>query len=221
MDVFHTSSADNWVSSSTPTAKLTKAGGATDDVLGEVVAMSASGTTAAATAIGAAGEAGASYVYHVADESSWATSSTPTATLTNSAGVAGDALGVGLALSGDGATALVGAPGATQEVGAADVFHVADESSWATTSSPTAILTDDALLHAGCIVPNLKGMYLPEARFVLKSLGCSVGEVDNAYAPFKIGRIIKQKPPAGTVLPLGSKINLVRSLGPWHKGIAG
>jgi len=217
VDVFRASAEDNWVSSNTPTAILTNAAGKSDDLLGVAVAVSASGTTAVATGYGVGKETGAAYIYHVASEAGWASSSVPTAILTNSAGVSQDALGVGVTLSGDGATALVGAPGFSSFIGAADVFHASGESSWATSSTPNAILTDADLLNARCIVPNVKGLYLGQARSVLRAFGCRTGQVDNAYAKVKQGRVISEHPKAGTILPLGAKVSLTISLGAWHK----
>ena len=217
VDVFHASAENNWGSTSTPTATLTNAGGKSGDFLGVAVAMSASGTTGEFSAYGVGHETGAAYIYHVASEAGWATSSAPTATLSNSAGVPNDALGVGVALSGDGATALVGAPGFSKFVGAADVFHASGQSTWATSSTPNATLTDSDLLNARCIVPNLKGLFLREAKSVLRAVGCRAGAVDNAYAKVREGRVIAEHPIAGTILPLGGKVNLTVSLGAWHK----
>ena len=69
-----------------PTATLSKLGGASGDVFGTSVAISADGTTAVIGAPGVNSSTGAAYVFHVSGDGSWVTSSTPTATLTNSAG---------------------------------------------------------------------------------------------------------------------------------------
>ena len=77
--------------------------------------------------------------------SAWVSTSTPTSTL--SIGVQNEYLGESLALSGDGTTALSGAPsiynGTTS--GAAFVFHVAADSDWASTptSTPVSMLTNN------------------------------------------------------------------------------
>ncbi len=135
--VFHVSSEGSWSSSSTPTATLTNSSGGSDDGLGNAVALSPDGTTALIGAPGVNNSAGAAYVFHVASEGSWASSSTPTATLTHSSGASGDTLGGAVAVSRDGTTALIGAPGA----GAAYVFHASAEGSWSSSSTPTATLT--------------------------------------------------------------------------------
>jgi hypothetical protein len=109
--------------------------------------MSADGTTAL---IGADG-ASSAYVFHVTAEGSWASSSSPAATLANSGGAAGDEFGDSAALSADGTTALIGADGANsaQGTGAADVFHVTGEGTWASSSSPAATLTGPAAVKGG------------------------------------------------------------------------
>ena len=140
--VFHVSGDGSWVTSSTPTATLTNSAGASFDVLGTSVAISADGTTAVIGAPGVSSNTGAAYVFHVSGEGSWATSSTPTATLTNSGGASGDLFGTSVALSADGTTAVIGAYGVSSFTGAAYVFHVSGEGSWATTSAPTATLTN-------------------------------------------------------------------------------
>src|SRR5205823_3948112 len=81
-------------------------------------------------------------VFHSSGEASWATTSTPTATLTNPTGFPGDGFGVNVTVSNDGTTALLFAPGVNGQRGAAYVFHVADAGSWLSSSTPTATLTN-------------------------------------------------------------------------------
>ena len=126
-----------WTTTSTPTATLTASGG----YFGMSVALSADGTTAVIGAASVSRAHGAAYVFHVSGEASWATSSTPMAILTNS-GAPGDYFGQSVALSTDGTTAVIGATGVSGGIGAAYVFHVSGEASWATTSPTTAILTN-------------------------------------------------------------------------------
>src|SRR5579885_995102 len=85
--------------------------GAAGYMVGWADSVSADGTTELVGAPGVAGGKGAVYVYHVSDAGSWTSSSTPVATLTSKAGKIGDALGYSVALSPDGTTAFVGAPG--------------------------------------------------------------------------------------------------------------
>lgn len=136
--VFHAASAAAWASTSTPTATLHNSLQSQDDLgAGFIVALSADGTTALVSDDGNASGGGA-YVFHVSTEDSWASSATPTASLSNAASGTKDDLGGSLALSGDGMVAVLGAPGA----GAVDVFRSSAEAAWATTSTPTAILTN-------------------------------------------------------------------------------
>ena len=145
--VFHVSSEGSWAGSSAPTATLTTAAGATGQSFGMSVGLSADGTTALIGAFGAnaaSSDTGAAYVFHVSSEGSWASSSTPTATLTNAAGASGDAFGCSVALSADGTTALIGAYVVNSQTGAAYVFQVPSEGSWTTSSAPTATLSSGA-----------------------------------------------------------------------------
>ncbi len=128
-----------WSSSSAPTATLSQ--GASDALFGWSVAMSGDGTTALVGAPDVGSGTGAAYIFHVTSEGSWATSSSPAATLSYSGGADGDQFGASVALSTDGTTALVGAPVVSLGIGAAYVFHVASEASWSSSSSPATTLT--------------------------------------------------------------------------------
>jgi hypothetical protein len=144
VDVFHSSSESSWSSSSTPTATLTDGAGAADDSLGSSVAISSDGTTGLVGAAGVNSYTGAAYIFRASSESSWSSTSAPTATLTDGAGAVEDSLGFSVAISSDGTTALVGALGVSNGRGAVDVFHSSSESSWSSSSTPTATLTDGA-----------------------------------------------------------------------------
>jgi len=141
--VFHVSSENAWASTSTPTATLSNAAepGSDAEAGWSEIALSGDGTTALLGAAGSVSRAGRAYLFHVASEAAWTSSSTPTAILSKASGVAHDRLGWGVALSGDGTTAFLGAPGVKGNTGAVDVFHVADAASWASSSTPVAILT--------------------------------------------------------------------------------
>jgi hypothetical protein len=136
--IFHAAAEGSWANSSSPTATLTHTGGGEEE-LGGAVTLSADGTTALVGApwAGPTTEHGNAYIFHAASEGAWANSSSPTATLTDSGG-SEEAVGSSVALSADGTTALVGAFGA----GAAYIFRATAESSWASASTPVAILTD-------------------------------------------------------------------------------
>ncbi|HKD94536.1 MAG TPA: PASTA domain-containing protein [Gaiellaceae bacterium] len=208
VDVFRAAGEGAWASSSTPAATLTNASGSRHDLLGHGVAVSADGTTAVVTAPGVKRKAGASYVFHVTDEGAWTSSAAPNATLTDSTGGRNGRLGVGLASSADGATVLVGAPGIDWNTGAADVFHVSDASSWLTSSTPAATLTNSALPHLDCVVPRLVGLRLAPARVALKDANCRLGKVTEVRSRAKKGRIVSQSPAPGSHLAPRSKVNV-------------
>ena len=126
--------------SSTPTATLSDAAlTGTGAEFGYAVSLSGDGTTALVGAPKAGHDQ--ADVFHVSGEGGWATSSSPTATLT---ATGRSALGTAVALSSDGTSALVGDPFAGSS-GRTDVFAVATEASWTTAASPTAALSDASL----------------------------------------------------------------------------
>ena len=57
-----------------------------------------------------------------------------------------------------------------------------------------------------CVVPKLKGKTLKKAKKALKTAHCRLGEVKPKGET--TGKVKKQKPKAGTVLPVGSKVNI-------------
>jgi hypothetical protein len=205
VDVFHSSGEGAWISTSTPTAVLTGPSGIN---FGEVLTLSSDGKAALVFSPFVHGVRGATYIFQASGEGAWASSSTPTATLTNSAGIHGDSLGDAGALSADGATVLAGAPGVDSNTGAADVFHVADESSWATSSTPNAIVTDTALAH--CVVPKLKGLPIDSAEFALVLGRCKVGKISKVHVTAKKrrGRVLSQSKKPGRRLAIGAKVNV-------------
>lgn len=139
--VFHASSESAWTSTSKPTATLSNTGESKSDLaVGAAVAISGDGTTVLLSDSGNPNGGGA-FLYHVAAENSWNSSTTPTAVLSDIHSGANDALGNAVALSGDGTVALLGAPGAKSNTGAVDVFRSAGEAAWGTATTPTATLT--------------------------------------------------------------------------------
>jgi hypothetical protein len=195
-----------WQSTSTPSATLTDAGAPAYALLGAEAAVSPDGTTALVGAFGHRHFRGAASVFHVAYEGDWVTTSAPAATLTNSAGRANDDLGWAAAISADGATALLGAPGVRFGTGAAQVAHVADASSWASVSAPTATLTVKAL-HA-CVVPALQGLTVRAAKSALKARSCRLGKVERVHAKGKKGRVVSQSRPWAWRMSIGAKVNV-------------
>ncbi len=207
VDVFHASSEAAWATTSTPTATLTRGGGAANSGFGDSVAVSNDGTTALVTAPGVSSKRGAAYIYRASGEAAWADSSAPAATLTNAGSHANDFMGFG-DLSSDGATALLGAPGVQSGTGAADVFHVADESSWSSSSAPDAIVTVKSL--AACVVPRLKGLKLPAVKYALAVGRCGLGKVAKVRTKTKKsrGRVLSQNHKAGKRLAIGAKVSV-------------
>ncbi len=204
VDVFRASGEDAWASTSTPAATLTNAGGSGGDDFGTRLSVSSDGTTALVTGYGVDGGRGAAFIFHVASEGAWASTSAPTATLTSSGAHADDEMGAA-ALSGDGATALGGAPFVLHATGAAYVFHVADAGSWASSSAPNATLTVKAL--AACTVPKLKGLKLSAAKQALAAGRCRLGTVTKVHARTKSrGRVVSQSKKPGTRLAIGAKV---------------
>lgn len=206
VDVFHASGEAVWASTSTPTATLTNSGGSAGDGFGVVAAVSADGTTALVTAPGLHHLRGAAYVFRASGEGAWASSSAPTATLADSGAHPKDLLGLGSALSADGATALVGAPGVRFQTGAVDGFHVSDASSWVSSSTPTAILTDSALDQ--CVVPQLKRLTVSAAKSALAARSCRLGKVKRVHAKGKKGRVVSQSSKPGSRLAVGAKVGV-------------
>jgi len=149
--VYHVSAADAWTSSSTPTAILSDPDSNADayfDYFGNALALSGDGTLAVIASLGADSNAGAVHVFHASGEAAWASTSTPTATLTDATvawGPGGDEeledYFVRVAVSADGTSVLVLAPGVNTTRGAAYIFHASSEGAWASSSTPTATLT--------------------------------------------------------------------------------
>jgi hypothetical protein len=210
VEVFHVAAADSWATSSTPTAILTRKGSAGGDYLGYVVRVSTDGSTVVASAVGTAKFAGTVAVFHASDEGSWATTSTPTALLTEPARHAGDVLGLGLAISTDGTAVLAGAPGFNWDTGNADVFHVADASSWLTNSRPAATLKNSKLPKPVCIVPQLKDAPLEYAKVALVYYDCRLGKVTRVHVKSKRLRndVVAQSPGPGRHRHAGWKVNI-------------
>jgi hypothetical protein len=139
--LYHVASAAAWTPSSTPTAILSNASGASYDRLGFGAALSGDGTTAFLGAFGVNGYRGAVDVFHVLNANLWISSSAPAAILTNGGAAKNSYLGTALAASADGTTVVAGADGGA---GAADVFRASAEDAWTSSSTPTAALTDSS-----------------------------------------------------------------------------
>lgn len=69
--------------------------------------------------------------------------------------------------------------------------------------------------YEGCVVPKLKEKPLKAVRKVLDRRKCMLGEVRKRYgATSKTGRVKRQHPRRGTVLPLGGKVEVALWLDP-------
>lgn len=145
--VFSAPSADAWTTSP-PAATLTSGATTARQHFGAATALSSDGATALIGADGDARTAGAVYVFHVAAPTSWATSPSPAATLTSGPRAAGDGVGRSVALSSDGATALVGAIQPSYPLAngaeAAYIFTAPSADAWSTSSTPAALASNKA-----------------------------------------------------------------------------
>lgn len=117
-------------------------------VYGRLAATDAAGTKMASLFKVVGGQA--QVVVRVSSRDDWPItvdptwSSMPTAALTNTAGVNGDTFGYIVAISADGTTAIVGAPGVNTAAGAAYIFRSSGTGSWSSSSAPIATLNDPA-----------------------------------------------------------------------------
>jgi hypothetical protein len=203
VDVFRASGEAAWATTSTPTATLSNPEGS-GDFFGAGVALSTDGTTALVSAPKADETSGCAFVFRVAGEGSWVSSSEATAVLHNSGARPKDVLGTSSALASDGKTVLLGAPGVRFLTGAADVFHVSAASSWASTFTPTAVLTDSALNR--CVVPKLKGRTVPAARVALRVRSCRLGRVTRVRSNARKGRVVSQSRKPGSRPAVGTRV---------------
>ena len=65
-----------------------------------------------------------------------------------------------------------------------------------------------------CIVPNVRGRSFRQAKAAIVRAHCATGRVRKAFSrTVRRGRVLSQRPAAGTRLPRGSKVNLVMSKG--------
>ena len=65
-----------------------------------------------------------------------------------------------------------------------------------------------------CVVPNVKGKTLAQARRLLASKRCALGSVTKGYSQkVKKGRVISQRPSVGRRLPRGTKVHVKVSRG--------
>ena len=83
-----------------------------------------------------------------------------------------------------------------------------------TRGADVAFTTPAAPAPAPCIVPKLKGKKVKAARKALAKAHCGVGKVKRSFSgKVKKGRVIKQGPKPGKVLPAGGKVRITVSKG--------
>jgi beta-lactam-binding protein with PASTA domain len=69
-----------------------------------------------------------------------------------------------------------------------------------------------------CVVPNVIGKLLPKAKVRIAQAHCRVGTVRRKPSTLKKkGRVLAQKPRAGTKLKNGARVNLTVGKGPKGK----
>ena len=67
----------------------------------------------------------------------------------------------------------------------------------------------DDYVYRACVVPAIKGKTLKRAKSALRRGGCKLGHVKRVNAPAKkVGKVLKQKPPAGKVLAPGARVRI-------------
>jgi len=76
-----------------------------------------------------------------------------------------------------------------------------------------AVLRTFNLGHATCVVPNVVGATLRTARARVTRAGCAVGKVIWRPASKRKGRVVAERPRAGTRLAAGGRVRLVMSRG--------
>jgi Pro-kumamolisin, activation domain/PASTA domain/IPT/TIG domain/Divergent InlB B-repeat domain len=80
------------------------------------------------------------------------------------------------------------------------------------TNGPLTVTAKFALEN--CVVPNVKGKTLSAARRALEAHLCSVGKIKRAFSnTVRTGRVISERPSAGSHLPHGGKVSLTLSDG--------
>jgi hypothetical protein len=125
-----TEPAGGWADMTSPTARLTDSSAGALDHLGQSVGISGNTVVAGAHGNGKA-------IVWVAPDGGWADTSTPTATLTDSA-ISGNT-GFGSAVAIDGTTVVVGDPANSGAGGGAFVYEMPG-GGWASSDTPTAVL---------------------------------------------------------------------------------
>jgi hypothetical protein len=137
-------SAGNWSN----IAELTNSSATYGD-FGYRIALSSDGSVLLIGYVGFGGYKGAACIYN-RPGSTWSNMSTPTATLSNSGGVAWDMFGCSVGLSNDGSIALIGANGAPYNSGSGPgraYIYSRPGSTWSNMSTPTATLSNSGGLN--------------------------------------------------------------------------
>jgi IPT/TIG domain/PASTA domain len=75
-----------------------------------------------------------------------------------------------------------------------------------TLAGTSAAVSADRFTYEGCVVPKVKGKTLKRSKSALRRADCKVGTVQHRKG--KRGKVIKQNPKPGKILPPGSKVNV-------------
>lgn len=68
----------------------------------------------------------------------------------------------------------------------------------------------DDFVYTACVVPKLKNRTLKLAKKLIRRRGCKLGHVKKVEAPTakKVGKVLKQQPKPGKILPPGARVRL-------------
>lgn len=68
----------------------------------------------------------------------------------------------------------------------------------------------DDYTYLACVVPNVRNRPLKQAKRLLKRRGCKLGHVKRVDAPDpnKVGKVLKQQPKPGKILPPGARVRV-------------
>jgi hypothetical protein len=75
-----------------------------------------------------------------------------------------------------------------------------------TLAGTSTTVSDDRFTYEGCVVPKVKGKTLKRSRSALRQADCKVGTIRHRKG--KRGKVIKQNPKPGKILPPETKVNV-------------
>jgi hypothetical protein len=68
-----------------------------------------------------------------------------------------------------------------------------------------------------CVVPRMRALTLAQVEAALAAAHCALGSVAHHYSSLPVGTLMEQDRHEGTVLPVGSKVNIWLSRGRHHR----